>query len=76
MEQQVKISEKQIEILKVIKDYKEQHGYSPTVRELGGMLGLKSTSSVHAHMKALRDKGYISWIDSIPRTISILKEWS
>lgn len=40
-------------ILNAIKDYIQQHGYPPTVREIGDMVGLYSTSSVHAHLQQM-----------------------
>ena len=40
-----------------ITEYIEKHGYSPTVREIGEMTGLKSTSSVQHHLKVLFKEG-------------------
>ena len=37
-----------------------QEGLPPTVREICQATGLKSTSSVHAHLKTLEREGYIS----------------
>ena len=34
-------------------------GISPTVREICAATGLKSTSTVHAHLKTLEEQGYI-----------------
>ena len=36
--------------LRFIIDYIQQHGYAPTIREIGAGVGLKSTSSVMPHM--------------------------
>ena len=36
-----------------------QSGLPPTVREICRATGLKSTSSVHAHLKTLEREGYI-----------------
>ena len=36
-----------------------EKGYGPTVREVCQTLGLSSPSTVHVHLKALEDKGYI-----------------
>lgn len=44
-------------MLQVIIGYIEEHGYSPTFREIGEMTGLKSTSSVASHMKKLFEEG-------------------
>ena len=48
-----KISAKQEEILEYIKAQTLQRGYPPAVREICDAVGLKSTSSVHAHLESL-----------------------
>ena len=45
------------------------NGLSPTVREIGLSLGIKSTSTVHKYLNELRDKGYIKKEDGLKRTI-------
>jgi len=67
------ITTKQKQVLNSIIEFKSNHGYSPTVRELCEMTGLKSTSSIASHMRTLKENGYITWIDSMPRTIQVLK---
>ena len=37
----------------------EEQGYPPTVREIGAEVGLKSSSSVHYHLRVLEKGGYI-----------------
>lgn len=39
--------------------YLKQHGYPPSVREIGAGVGLSSTSSVHHHLKAMIDTGML-----------------
>lgn len=46
-------------ILDAIIQYIEKHGYSPTTREIGQMVGLKSTSSVHSHLTRMYIEGKI-----------------
>ncbi len=65
------ITKKQQEILDYMKEIILQKGYPPTVREIGEVVGLKSTSSVHAHLEALEKKGYIRRDPSKPRAIEI-----
>ena len=36
-----------------------RRGYPPSVREIGEAVGLSSPSTVHAHLAALQDKGYL-----------------
>lgn len=53
------LSDKQVQILKYIKDELTVRGYPPSIREICKAVGLSSTSSVHAHLNTLEDKGYI-----------------
>lgn len=46
-------------ILLFIKNYIKEHGYSPSVREIGEGVGLKSTSSVYDHLKKMMELGMI-----------------
>ena len=65
------LSAKQEEIYNVIKESILNKGYPPSVREIGELVGLKSTSSVHAHLNSLEKKGYIRKDPTKPRTIEI-----
>lgn len=69
-----KISNKQREILEVIKSEILNRGYPPTVRELCDACNLKSTSSVHAHLETLEKNGYIRRDPSKPRAIEIVDD--
>lgn len=46
-------------VLKFIHDFINENGYSPTIREIAMAVGLKSTSSVHAHVDKLDSLGYL-----------------
>lgn len=37
----------------------KKYGYPPTVREIGKMVSLKSTSSVYRHLRKLEEQGFI-----------------
>lgn len=50
---------------------RSQYGVPPSVREICAATGLKSTSSVHAHLKALEEAGYISRDAGLNRAIHI-----
>ena len=65
------ISKKQQQILDYIKDEILKKGYPPTVREICEVVGLKSTSSVHAHLEKLEKLGYIRRDPTKPRAIEI-----
>ncbi|MCC8024259.1 MAG: transcriptional repressor LexA [Clostridium sp.] len=71
---QDKATSKQQEILEYIKDTILKKGYPPAVREICEAVHLKSTSSVHSHLSALEEKGYIRRDPTKPRTIEILDD--
>ena len=54
-------------------EYICEHGYAPTVREICEMVGLKSTSSVHAHLLRMFETGMLETDDKFgtPRAIRI-----
>ena len=68
------MSAKQQEILEYIKESILKRGYPPAVREICQAVHLKSTSSVHSHLAALEEKGYIRRDPTKPRTIEILDD--
>jgi repressor LexA len=67
-----KISKKQQMILDYLKDEVSKKGYPPSVREVCTAVGLKSTSTVHAHLTKLETLGYIRRDPTKPRAIEIL----
>lgn len=71
---QKKISEKQQQILEFIKQEILHKGYPPAVREICEAVHLKSTSSVHAHLESLEQKGYIRRDNSKTRAIEIVDD--
>ena len=54
-----KRSEMQQRIYRYILDSIQEHGYAPSVREIGDAVGLKSPSTVHFHLKNLAELGLI-----------------
>lgn len=47
------------EIRRFIVQYMKEHGYSPSFKEIGEAVGLKSKSSVSNHIKKMMDSGMI-----------------
>lgn len=54
-----KITKRQQAVLYAIEDCIREKGYGPTVREVCQALGLSSPSTVHVHLRALEEKGFI-----------------
>ena len=58
-------------ILKIVGDFIEDHGYSPSIREIAKKLRFKSTKAVKVHLDTLAKKGLIERIAGQARSISI-----
>lgn len=67
------LTDKQIEILNIIRDFINEYGYSPTVREIGNLANLSSSATVHFHLSNLKKNGYITFIKGKMRTIRIIE---
>ena len=65
--------DKQSEIYNFLKAYTENKGYPPSVREICEAVGLKSTSTVHGHLKRLEKKGLIKRDPTKPRALEIVE---
>ena len=53
MQTTAELTGRQREIWSFLVEYVDRHGYPPTVREIGGAVGLASPSTVHAHLANL-----------------------
>lgn len=69
-----KLSQRQREILEYIGQHTRSHGYPPTVREIGEAVNLSSSSTVHAHLKVLEQRGMISRDAVLTRAIRVVDE--
>ncbi|SER60169.1 transcriptional repressor LexA [Parafannyhessea umbonata] len=69
-----KLSKRQQAIYDFICDYTTEHGYPPSVREIGVAVGLASPSTVHMHLKVLQERGLIKRDSKKPRTIEVVEE--
>jgi repressor LexA len=65
---------RQRQVLEFIDREIRQRGYPPSVREIGDAVGLSSPSTVHAHLAALQDKGYLRRDPSKPRAMEVTLE--
>jgi repressor LexA len=66
------LTKRQQEIFAFIKRYSADHGYPPTVRDIGKAVGLASSSTVHAHLANLEKLGLLRRDPTKPRAIEML----
>ena len=69
------LTKRQREILDYLQDFIQQHGYAPSLEEIGRRFGLSSLATVHKHLTNLQEKGFIkrAWnrsrsVEMIPTT--------
>lgn len=67
------MTKRQEELYVVIKQFINDKGYSPTVRELGAITKKSSPATTFNKLRALKVKGYITYEEGKARTIKILK---
>lgn len=66
------LTERQQQILEVIRRGVRERGFPPSIREIGASTGLASSSTVHNHLRQLEQKGYIKRDPSRPRCIEVM----
>jgi repressor LexA len=67
------LTQKQQQILQIIRNAIEQRGYAPTVREIGAQADLSSSCTVKKYLDALETKGLIKR-DRYQRSIELMDE--
>ena len=65
------LTPRQQRILNTLRDYLERRGYPPSMREIGEIVGLTSSSSVSHQLKVLEAKGFIKRDPNRPRAIEV-----
>ena len=65
------VTERQRAILDYLRGFVDEHGYPPTVREIGEAVGLRSPSTVHAHLAQLERAGLLRRDPTKPRALEL-----
>src|SRR5436190_15042222 len=68
----MELTARQQDIWNFLVEYVEQHGYPPTVREIGEAIGLASPSTVHAHLANLERAGMLRRDPTKPRALELV----
>ncbi|GAB4534106.1 MAG: transcriptional repressor LexA [Anaerolineales bacterium] len=67
------LSERHRKILQVLENFQNANGYPPTIREIGELTDIQSTSLVNYYLNQLQEKGYIERENRLSRGIRVLK---
>jgi repressor LexA len=62
---------RQQQILVTIRDWVVRYGYSPSTRQIGDAVGLRSSSSVSKHLASLEEKGFLRRSTTMSRPIDV-----
>lgn len=67
------LGERHRKIMEFLTKFQEKNGYSPSIREIGESIGVKSTSLVDYYLKQLDELNFIDRDNHISRSIRILR---
>ena len=67
-----RLTPRQGQILGFIREFGECNGYAPSLREIGGAVGLTSTSAVSYQLSVLQHKGCLRRMPGGPRTVEVV----
>jgi repressor LexA len=68
------LTRRQREIFDFLRDFVGEHGYAPSLEEIGAHFGLSSVATVHKHVQHLAEKGYLRKAWNRSRSIEPLEE--
>jgi repressor LexA len=68
------LTKRQEQTLDFIRKSIDDHGYPPTLREIGEHMGIRSTNGVNDHLRALERKGYLTRQDMKSRALKLVED--
>jgi repressor LexA len=69
-----RLSDRQAKMLDCIREYLDEYGYPPSIREIGLATGISSTSVVSYNLRALEQQGYLIRNDKVSRGLRLAEE--
>ncbi len=66
------LTKRQREILDFLAEFIQQHGYAPSLEEIGRRFGLSSLATVHKHLTNLQEKGFIKRAWNRSRSVELV----
>ena len=68
------LTKRQREILDYLNEFIQQHGYAPSLEEIGRRFGLSSLATVHKHLTNLQEKGFIKRAWNRSRSVEMVPD--
>ena len=66
------LTKRQREILDFLNEFIQQHGYAPSLEEIGRKFNLSSLATVHKHLTNLQEKGFIKRAWNRSRSVELV----
>jgi len=63
---------RQRDVIRLIVQLTDEHGYPPTLAELAKAMGLRNRMTVHQHVAALKRKGFVQWEPGLNRSLRVV----
>ena len=70
------LSERHRKIMEFLSKFQDSNGYSPSIRQIGDSINVKSTSLIDYYINQLQEMGYIEREGRISRSIRVIKSVS
>ena len=68
------LSQRQRNMLVAIRDFAQEYGYPPTIRQIGEAVGISSTSVVSYNLNILQKRGYLTRDREVSRGLRLVEE--
>ena len=72
----MKLRPRQEQMIDFIQDFQDEHGYPPTIREIGAAVGISSTSVVNYNLEKLEEQGRIERNREVSRGLRLVQDGS
>ena len=56
------MTEKRVKVYKALREYVEENGYSPSLKELCDMVDFLDNTNVYHYLRTLKEKGFINYV--------------
>jgi repressor LexA len=68
------LTPKQQDVLEKLLGFLRENYFPPSIQQLCALCGVRSTSTIHFHLSALRKKGFIDWNPASKRAITVRED--
>ncbi len=68
------LTPRQQNILDYVQEFQSEHGFPPSIREIGEFFGIRSTNGVSDHLRAIEKKGFLKSTGHQSRSLQIVRD--